>query len=119
MIVTTDQFGPIHVRPQAWKEISAIAKRRNGEAVERKSKPPEEPGIGSKALDVAKEAPGYIIGSGKGGSLAGDSVRIARKAADAMVGASMRTGMRLGAKIKKQALEFDPNDQTRGPSFGP
>ncbi len=45
VIVTTDNFGPIHIRPQAWKEISSIAKRRNLEAEAAKDKP-QEPGIG-------------------------------------------------------------------------
>jgi hypothetical protein len=44
-IVVETELGPVHLRPQAFKEIATIARERNAAAVAKKNAPPEESGV--------------------------------------------------------------------------
>lgn len=56
VIVTTETFGPIHLRPQAWSDLTKIVRARNDAAVKRKADAakPKEPSRVSKAYEEFK-----------------------------------------------------------------
>jgi hypothetical protein len=106
VIVTTDQFGPIHIRPQAWKEITAIAKRRNDEAVAAKANPPKDDGI--DVVKGAEKGAKYVLSLNKGDdNLVNHVGTIAKKIGDRAAKtftAPVRAAIDVGDAVNRQGV---------------
>lgn len=131
VVVLSPTYGPVHIRPSTYNELTATVRKRLDalpkKAADAKAKAEADDNspwkFGGKTdratASLLRKGGSYVIGSGKEGSLAKDAATIAGKAITGLPTGAMRLGMKGAKALSNAARNYDPNDETRGPAFGP